>query len=150
MQYSYCHVNLSATGIYFGLPFGRYPTFRLTFRSLSDVGRKKCFQYAKECFPLFRAIVKFCSADRLFKWFLYSPKLGGRSSYLSPQAFHGEKNALKLSHHIEACGIALRFILAVVSYIIFTIIPFRYNYWELRIKPCSHIQVSTQLFLSLS
>ena len=45
--------------------------FRLTFRSLSDVSyaaecRTKCFQYAKRMFPLSRAVVKFCSSNRLF------------------------------------------------------------------------------------
>ena len=39
MQYSSCHVNLSASGIYFGSPFGRYPTLY----TLTSVGRKKCF-----------------------------------------------------------------------------------------------------------
>ena len=36
-QYSSCHVNLSTSGIYFGSPFGRYPTFH----TLTSVGRKK-------------------------------------------------------------------------------------------------------------
>ena len=45
---------------------------RFPFRSLSDVSysdecrTKKSFQYAKAMFPLFRAIVKFCSTNRLF------------------------------------------------------------------------------------
>ena len=54
-QYSSCHVNLSASGIYFGSPFGRYPMFH----TLTSVGRKQYFQYVKRMFPLFRAIVKF-------------------------------------------------------------------------------------------
>ena len=61
-QYSSCHVNLSASGIYFGSPFGYYPTFH----TLTSVGRKQYFQYVKRMFPLFRAIVKFCSTNRLF------------------------------------------------------------------------------------
>ena len=60
----FCHVNLAASGIYFGSPFGRYPTFH----TLKSVGRKKCFQYVKRMFPLFRAIVKFCSTNRLFTY----------------------------------------------------------------------------------
>ena len=46
---------------------------RPTFRSLSDVhtlmsvGRKKCFQYVHIMLPLLRAVVKFCTANRLFK-----------------------------------------------------------------------------------
>ena len=67
-QYSLYHVNPSASGY----------IFRLTFQSLSNVsysdecGRKSTFQYAKRMFPLFRAIVKFCSANRLFNWILHS------------------------------------------------------------------------------
>ena len=52
---SSCHVDLSASCIYFGSPFGRYPTFH----TLTSVGRKKCFQYVKRMFPLFRAILIF-------------------------------------------------------------------------------------------
>ena len=59
-QYSSCHVNLSGSGIYFGSPFGYYPTFHI----LTSVGRKQYFQYVKRMFPLFRAVVKF---------FLYTP-----------------------------------------------------------------------------
>ena len=40
--------------VYFGSPFGRYPTFH----TLTSVGQKG-FQYAKRMFPLFRAIVKY-------------------------------------------------------------------------------------------
>ena len=40
--------------IYFGSPFGRYPTFH----TLTSAGRKKNCQYAKRMFPLSRAIVK--------------------------------------------------------------------------------------------
>ena len=49
--------------------------FRFTFRSLFDVSysdecrTKKAFQYAKRMLPLFRAKVKFCSANRLFTYF---------------------------------------------------------------------------------
>ena len=53
-QNSSCHVDPSASGIYFGSPFGRYPTFH----TLTSVVRRKCFQYVKRMFPLFRAIVK--------------------------------------------------------------------------------------------
>ena len=49
--------------IYFGSPFGRYPTFYTPI----SVGRKT-FQYAKRMFPLFCAIVKFCSTNRLFTY----------------------------------------------------------------------------------
>ena len=52
----------SASGIYFGSPLGCYPTFH----TLTSVGRKQYFQYVKRIFPLFRAIVKFCSTNRLF------------------------------------------------------------------------------------
>ena len=41
-------------------------TFSSDTRQSMNVGRKKCFQYAKRMFPLFRAIVKFCSTNRLF------------------------------------------------------------------------------------
>ena len=44
---------LSASGIYFGSPFGYYPTFH----TLTSVRRKQYFQYVKRMFPLFRAIV---------------------------------------------------------------------------------------------
>ena len=44
-------------------PFGHYPTFY----TLMSVGRKKSFQYVKIMLPLFRAVVKFCSTNRLFK-----------------------------------------------------------------------------------
>ena len=48
--------------IYFGLPLGHYPTF-----SYSDECRTKTnFQYVKRMLPLFRAVVKFCSTNRLF------------------------------------------------------------------------------------
>ena len=63
-QYSSCHVNLSASGIYFGSPFGCYPTFH----TLTCVGRKQYFQYVKRMFPLFRGKVKFCSVNRLFEY----------------------------------------------------------------------------------
>ena len=53
----------------------RVPTsgyiFQFTFRSLSDVSysdecrTKRASQYANRMFPLFRAIVKFCSTNRL-------------------------------------------------------------------------------------
>ena len=49
-------------GIYFGYPFGHYPTFY----TLMSVGRKKSFQYVKIMLPLFRAVVGFCSTNRLF------------------------------------------------------------------------------------
>ena len=45
--------------------------FRSTFRSLSDVlcsdecRTKKAFQYVKRMLPLFRAVVKFCTTNRL-------------------------------------------------------------------------------------
>ena len=32
------------------------------------MSNEKSFQYAKRMFPLFRAIVKFCSANRLFTY----------------------------------------------------------------------------------
>ena len=47
--------------------------FRLTFRSLSDVPysdkcqTKKAFQSVKRMLQLSRALVKFCSTNRLFK-----------------------------------------------------------------------------------
>ena len=50
--------------IYFGSPFGRYPTF------LTSVGRQKAFQQAYNMVPLFRAVVKFCSTNRFFTIFL--------------------------------------------------------------------------------
>ena len=58
-QYSSCHVNLSASGIYFGSPFGYYPTFH----NLTNVGRKQYFQYGKRLFPLVLAIVNFINSD---------------------------------------------------------------------------------------
>ena len=44
--------------------FGRYPTFH----TMTSVQRKRCFQYVKRMFPLFRAIVKLCSTNRLFTY----------------------------------------------------------------------------------
>ena len=37
-----------------------------TFHTLMSVGWKKCFQYLKRMYPLFRVIVKFCSTNRLY------------------------------------------------------------------------------------
>ena len=54
----------STVYIYFGSPFGYYPTFH----TLTSVGRKHYFQYVKRMFPLFLAIVKFCSTNRLFTY----------------------------------------------------------------------------------
>ena len=48
------------SAIYFSSSFGHYSTFH----TLKSVGRKS-FQYAKRMFPLFRAIVKFCSTNGL-------------------------------------------------------------------------------------
>ena len=61
-QYSSCHVNLSASGIYFGSPFGYYPTFH----TLTSIGRKQYFQYVKRMFPLFRAILFVVYYDWMF------------------------------------------------------------------------------------
>ena len=33
-----------------------------------SVGRKKAFKYVNRMLPLFRAALKFCSINRLFKW----------------------------------------------------------------------------------
>ena len=43
-----------------GLPFGRSPTFYI-LRTI----RRENFQYTNKMFLLFRAIVKFCSTNRL-------------------------------------------------------------------------------------
>ena len=57
---------------------------------LMTVGRKQYFQYVKRMFPLFRAIVKFCSTNRLFnfiivKWLTYERNFGSvfESAYFS-------------------------------------------------------------------
>ena len=53
----------------------RHSIFLLTFRSLYDVlysdecRTKKSFQYVKIMLPLFRAVVKFCSTNRLLTSF---------------------------------------------------------------------------------
>ena len=60
-HYSSYHVY-PHLAIHFGSPFGRYPTFH----TLTNFGRKKTFQYVLNMAPLFSAIVKFCSTNRLF------------------------------------------------------------------------------------
>ena len=55
-------MDLSASGIYFGSPFSRYPTFH----TLTSVGRKKCFQYVKRMFPLFLCNSEILQYQRIF------------------------------------------------------------------------------------
>ena len=51
--------------IYFGSPFGHYPTFH----TLTSVERKKASQYGLNMVSLFRAVVKFCSTNITFHEF---------------------------------------------------------------------------------
>ena len=50
-------------------PFGHYPTFSYS----DECWTKKAFKYVKRMLPLFPAVVKFCSTNRLFnQWLPFS------------------------------------------------------------------------------
>ena len=77
----------------------------ITFRSLSDVSysdecrTKKSFSVCQEMLPLFRAVLKFCSTNRLFK-VKFVAKLFTDDTSLFMRGFYANKATLDLSRYL--------------------------------------------------
>ena len=90
--------------------FLRHSSEYETFHTLTSVGRKQYFQYVKRMFPLFRAIVKFCSTNRLFTLELI---------FLSSQLIIGElsnDSEAPCSFYIKDIRVCLKYFILMLFY----------------------------------